>query len=666
MFGIRKVNHHIHRVLLCIVLLLFMVIPFGGEAESFYRSNKPIQYAVGANYVWVVEGENVSTVQISSGEKQAVGVIKSIVRIASEADNLVYLVNSAGRQTLAMIDNNGHELYCVEIPSEMDVWQIEVNQNTVYVLGEFADEASSEVDMHGHAHANRAVYQITPYIDHSFEKLIIDGWNNEYITSLALSDDYLYTYSSDTLEACAVELKTHTLAQTPVSVTHLSYITPANTVDGIPHLYALCYSDQASLWLVNMQSGEKTKVVAKLPDDCYGLRRSRDTLYTLDAKGTTLLSVPIEMGNKSESITIINSLRENTQRMRKATELFHTRYPDIEIAFQWIDDPRILSTGIMSGAEGYDIICVQEHMSVTSSAMMYKAGAIVKLSDYEDITALLPEFLDMFGPVSMEGNLYGVPEMVLPYFWEVDSAIAEKIGCDIPKSSWTWHDFFALADSVAQYNRQNNEYIVLLYDPNFLPYFLIQYNANTVDVMNGTAAYTDSEFIALLAEWRGVYDMGLIDDSNVIPSNALFKTCATDYYGMQSRVLILPPVFNDETRYPTEYVTMEVSANASNKEAAVYFLACYMTPEVLLSEPIDIQGQWLTDIERYTRFDIEISPENEALWRTILSKGTQDYFIGDLYRDQGNTLYPRLLAGEISAEQFAQVCQRRANMVLRE
>jgi len=360
MFGIRKVNHHIHRVLLCIVLLLFMVIPFGGEAESFYRSNKPIQYAVGANYVWVVEGENVSTVQISSGEKQAVGVIKSIVRIASEADNLVYLVNSAGRQTLAMIDNNGHELYCVEIPSEMDVWQIEANQNTVYVLGEFADEASSEVDMHGHAHANRAVYQITPYIDHSFEKLIIDGWNNEYITSLALSDDYLYTYSSDTLEACAVELKTHTLAQTPVSVTHLSYITPANTVDGIPHLYALCYSDQASLWLVNMQSGEKTKVVAKLPDDCYGLRRSRDTLYTLDAKGTTLLSVPIEMGNKSESITIINSLRENTQRMRKATELFHTRYPDIEIAFQWIDDPRILSTGIMSGAEGYDIICVQE------------------------------------------------------------------------------------------------------------------------------------------------------------------------------------------------------------------------------------------------------------------------------------------------------------------
>ena len=116
MFGIRKVNHHIHRVLLCIVLLLFMVIPFGGEAESFYRSNKPIQYAVGANYVWVVEGENVSTVQISSGEKQAVGVIKSIVRIASEADNLVYLVNSAGRQTLDMIDNNGHELYCVEIP----------------------------------------------------------------------------------------------------------------------------------------------------------------------------------------------------------------------------------------------------------------------------------------------------------------------------------------------------------------------------------------------------------------------------------------------------------------------------------------------------------------------------------------------------------------------
>lgn len=63
---------------------------------------------------------------------------------------------------------------------------------------------------------------------------------------------------------------------------------------------------------------------------------------------------------------------------------------------------------------------------------------------------------------------------------------------------------------------------------------------------------------------------------------------------------------------------------------------------------------------------INNSKENEELWLRYLANSVQYYFIGDMYRDQWQVLYPQFINGEITAEQFAQTCQRRADMVLGE
>ena len=142
---------------------------------------------------------------------------------------------------------------------------------------------------------------------------------------------------------------------------------------------------------------------------------------------------------------------------------------------------------------------------------------------------------------------------------------------------------------------------------------------------------------------------------------------------MGSRRLILPPSFDENTRYPADYIAFEINSNSPNQEMAAYFLTCYLNPEAVLSMPIEYDGQWLKDISLYSWEDAEhrdgmaqASPENQEIWRKMLENSVSYVFIGDLDRDIGHTLLPQFYAGELSAEEFGAMCQRRANMVLGE
>ena len=176
--------------------------------------------------------------------------------------------------------------------------------------------------------------------------------------------------------------------------------------------------------------------------------------------------------------------------LRTAIELFNQRYPDVTVTTRVEEDPRVLATAVMAGTAGYDILCTQENNTMSCSPLMFKSGALVDLNQFDEITSLLPEYLDFFDALSLDGHLYGVPVEITPYLWEMNPELAEKLQVEIPSDGWTWDEFFQLADKVAEYNAQAEEPVYLLYDSDFLPYILLEYNLNTIDLSTEISSAT--------------------------------------------------------------------------------------------------------------------------------------------------------------------------------
>lgn len=370
-------------------------------------------------------------------------------------------------------------------------------------------------------------------------------------------------------------------------------------------------------------------------------------------------------------ITIVNTKRKDFPRMVKAIEIFHRRYPNIEVCFHTEDDPRILNAAIMAGTPGYDIIGIQESGMFVASPFLYRSGCFVNLLDYPCIEEQLEDYLDIFRPMSYANDMYGVPELIYPTVWEVNALLAEKIGISVPAYEWTWDEFFAICDQVNAYNTQNQTDYCVLHDGDVLPYLIKQHNSNTIDVASGCGSYATEQYMSYLHKWISANAQGLIDstrDSAYKENNpdTLFYVTQVDYNRLQFGSYIAPPASTLEVRYPVNALHLAVNSNSVLKDAAVYFLSCYLAPEAVLTEPLVYCGQWLKDVSLYSTDYLSISEENQALWVFMLEHGTQYYYIGDIVADQWQTLYPQMISGGITPESFVQTVLRRAEFVLME
>lgn len=376
-------------------------------------------------------------------------------------------------------------------------------------------------------------------------------------------------------------------------------------------------------------------------------------------------------------ITIVNSVRYEVSQMEKAIEIFHRRYPNIAISFKTVDDPRVLNSAVMAGTAGYDIVEIQEAGMSVAGPFLYRSGCFVNLNDYPCITQQMDDYLDLWAPMRYNEDLYGVPDIIWPMAWRMNKPLMEKIGMEEPTYEWTWDDFFALCEQVKAYNAQNQTSYRVLYDGSVLPYLITQHNCNTLNVATGCANYATETYVAYLKQWVAVYQDGLINadlwEGKNDPDTLFYVERAIGYNQMQDNWYMAPPSIEGEPKYPVTAIHLAVNTNSTMKEEAVWFLSCYMSAEAVLSEPLIDCGQWLKDISRYSTAYMHITDENremwehnQALWVYLLENSTQYYIIGDTEKEQWKVLYPQLLAGEITAEQFVQTVERRAEYVLME
>ena len=650
----------------CVLCLLISVCSAQAAGKPIVKSASRMHYAVSNQLLWTVsENGQVSCYDLEKYIKTDVITLEYVSHLSADDQTLYCLTDNGNERNLYFLTPSTVEASPVALDTDFGVRQMEAS-GMLYLLGD-----------------NGRVYQAirrgaeSPYLA---DLLSAPQWENEHISAIAVYNEYLCTYSEETGVLSLLDSTIDggmQLLYLPVKADGLKYIQIGQSTDGVQHIYALRDAQEGTGLLdINLQTGEAAVSALDFPESCIGLRRSQDALYTLSADGTALYAVSIKAksGKTSGTLTLLNAfydLKYPSVREAEAYERFYARYPDIQLVAKSENDLRVVATGIMAGTEGYDITSIQENMTVISSMDMYLAGASVNLEEIPEVAQVLSQCADVLSPVSAEGHLIGIPVFCQPYLWSVNEQLAAELDLQIPRDGWTWDDFFALGEKVQKYNSENGKKICLLRDnTGSLPYFLVQYNANTVDLFNGTAAYDDADFIQSLTRWTQLCKDGLVLSRNEDADAQALLCCEKDthYYSIESGecgTLILPPVFNAQTRYPVDVTRTVINANTPYLEAAEYLISCLFTADALRDSAFVSNNGYLlqADMEK----DLTDDPSgNKQVWYAVLQNAVQDYYIGDLYRDQRKELYPQLLNGEITPEEYAQTCQMRAEMVLGE
>ena len=648
--------------LLMMISLIFccLTIPALAEvkAPQVYASDSPLLYTVKSDGVWLYTQDRLLWYGDGDREPQAIIQRKNIVSLASRVGSteLYYLTEAAdGSQSLHAITAGGTvALDAVSLPDGKRIAELAMSDG----LWGLTEDSSVCAIYTGNG---------------SMTTLSIAGWDNSGVTTFAAYQNQLLAYKAQSGELALLDPFTHTVIAS-VNVPALRDVQIGRLKKGTPTALALLETDAGhELIMIRMDGGEAEVLDANLPADCKGLLRNEQTLYTLGNHETTLFSLSLRelYGETGKSTLTIVNHRSTWNRMKIATDLFHEKYPNVEIVEREMDDGAVIATEMMAGSDGIDLVGIQDAYMPISVGTLLRTGAILDLNQFEELVSLKENYRDIFGMVSISGHWFATPDIPRAHFWRVDINLAKALGWEPPEGRWSWQEFMELAERVKEYNETAEKPMYLLRDDNNLyPYFFHEYQANHVNAYEGVADYTSGAYIHLLEMWKYLNDNHLIDPTPKTSSsttlNVLLYADKIARLGMGSSTYVLPPTESEESLYPIYGIgTLCLNANTRHLEEAVYFLSCYMSVEAV-SYAYANGGQWLIDVEGADDAHVGVSDRNAALWNDMIEHGTPELYLYDISRQQSNTLLPGLLDGSVTPEQFAQISQQLADMMLGE
>lgn len=640
-----------------VVLVVLLLTTVSAVALTLLRQQLPVNGGT-----WIVS-EGVVTYQSSSGGRPKVviedqGIIASYAPQDSTGE-LYYLTKTENGQFFYDVTTYGKHLYePIQLDDMYRVKQFVGDSSCFYVLMDSPSSAAGKV------------YRID---SRSSVPLIVDGWENDRITAIALFQNTLCTYSKDTgLLSVIVGGR---LQNKPVEVHNLKAVMPGYQMGGMELVFGLADSmGDNKLVVINSQTGGTRWIDAKLHRNSNGLTRDYDTLY-VSGKDIDLqpFSITALSGKKYDhQLTLVNiSVPEESITTGKAVELFHERYPDVEVVYRTVDDLRVLSTELMAGEPGIDVFQAQTSWLDLPLSMLVKKGYIVDLTDDPVMQANRVEYRDIWGLVSAEGHQYGVPEMIDIQLWQVNSELAAQLGWEIPELRWTWDDFEELAHRVDEWNQiEENSHIYLIDD--YYMWIYDDYETNHTSPYNGTADYVTDTFVHAMDVYKWLHDHDLIYPNNTtlnkaIPSRTLLgsRSVAT-FRDSQYGPWILPPTENDESVYQTWLTCYCANANSPYAEEAAYLLDCFASSEVTRRVPYYNYGQLLLDKDAYAMDSTPFGndPDEDTVRRVnyLLEHCIERVCIPGMTNLYLIQLRPLFEAGEISSLEFAQRLQEQADM----
>ena len=598
----------------------------------------------------------------ASKEKKDLGTVPGLLSLADDAatGTVCILAEEAGAQRITVMDVDGRPIFAYVLPQGMQCATLTWDGEMLYLLGK-----------------DGLLYRIPVDGELSPEHLPSAG---DGISSVSAKDGKLFLAYGTREEIAIFEANTVTeLAR--CAAPGVTAIAPFPYAEG-KYPVAIWRNDSQQVSIIDAADGSALESNVTFDATCSALCATKTALFTLSADRTQLSYIPLtELGSADNTLYLVNCTEDLDEgRMAAAVDLFHQRYPGVNIVQRWIDDPRDLTTALMSGDQQIDVIFVQEDMLTSSSVHLLKSGATLPLQQFDCIEALpWDAYAFSRGALTVGDSLYGLPFAIEFFPWAVNDLLLEEMGLALPEEGWTWDEFFTLADAVDAYNQEHDTEWLLLDDSCFiLPALFYQYGNENNDLWNGTADYNNEDFIKLVRQWQSLVSRGLVEDSGMSwmepREDALLTICA----GMSNQNLgsahwILPPKLDSGYSFPLDMTTMQISSNSKHPEMAAWFMACCFSPESLHSEPISFQPLLMKDWRRYPDSgepawdeDEILSEANIELWLTALAEGDSLIWYHDLYRDQWREFYPALLDGTLTPEAFAAACQQRADMVLGE
>ncbi|MDO4357738.1 MAG: ABC transporter substrate-binding protein [Clostridia bacterium] len=659
--------------ILCLTLCLLMLFSgtacLGETAATDGSIRSPLAcFAVSGDSVWRANSATL-TCETQEGAHAASAEAANIVAMTGENSTVWCLRGEPGAQTVEQYDANCERLSALSLPDDFYGWQIAANGATLYLLG----ICTSETETNDWSDVKDArIYRLAAEAGAVPEPVRAEGWDNQNIDSFCFSRGTLYIHGG--LSYFTANAESGELATRPIEFS--AYRRPLASgpdLDGAPYVY-LIESDGAPVKLLNLKTGEAVALSDDLPtQDAAGLVADNGMLYAMSRADGLLHSALAARPDDTDytgQLCIVNLF--DYPSVAHAVELFHERYPDVQVAQRTEYDERVLSAALMSGAPGYDIVFTGGGASDFLSPLSWASGAMLDLAQYPEVTQHLPAYQINFDSWQVGDALYGVPLYFSPNFWQIDLEIAAAAGVERPGRDWTWADLAQMADQLEACNRANGTDYKLLTDSPILPFFMQQYTTNALDVEHMTIDYRSEDLRDLLALYRDWHDRGLLTafaDSAPSLFTAEYGMSFVDLYAPD--VLIPPAIRAGDRPLSSAAPSIHVNSNTGDPEMAAYFVACVLNPESEQCNELVFNGPSLKDDSGYAVGEIAQyygmpSEETLALWSELAEHSLTEVFINDLYREQADILFPKYLAGEMSAEEFQQTCQRRSDMILGE
>lgn len=631
-----------------VMMLCCAALPARAEGDALF--------AAGEDKLWQWQ-DGVLSVQVDD-EWEEIARLTDVHALAVGSDVVYCLMGEGARGHVRAISAAGDMVAVYPVGEEIAARQLAVNRSGLFLLAE-----------------DSTIYIRALTGDGAFTPLAAEGWENSAIIRFAVDDELLIA-QKDGETLSVVDLQAKRLRNNVWS--YGLDMTALQLCRAGDETAALALSAEL-LWQIDLRTGGIMPLaraedgivrvgsayslpVAKMPGEPAQLQCSGGAVYLWDVRAGKPKQVNVQpyADDYFDSHLVAVGMPDEAYFAR-AVQQFKQRYPDIQLVIRESEGMYEMTNQLLGGAQGYDLIFTSSGVKAQELRLLGK-GVLMDLGGVEEITSLYPEYLDIFGDFCADGAQYAVSVEFEPVLWCANGLLAGKIGISLPEGHWTWSDLFAMGDAVEAYNAANGTAYALLNDVyGDKPYLLDLIECN-YDRLSG------EEKQALVDGWADLARRGLLSAEGrrtfeACEENAVFTVAyGVRYAQMGEAALLLPPAFDDATRFEMQLTRAMVNANSPHAEAAAYLLACMMQPDALTAIPLDVQGPRLRDeTAEYVSWEeanlgyylesVPISAANDALWRAVIQRAGVAEHIA-LATDQLREAMPKLRDGELSAAEF--------------
>lgn len=664
--------------LLALVLTAGMILSGASFAEESGAAKtlevgKSFQYAVAQDRVWVVTQDGV-TVYDGSMETQVSSfeIDFQPMRLAAGADGLYLLKGEGSASEVVRMDEKGQVTGQWSLPEGTGCVQMEIAE----------DEALLLVDPTGRDHSDDVDEDHLSVLKCQLWSLSLAGGGMtqiegvENLFSISVAGDVIAAYSQDAGEVTLLDRKTRK-PQGRCSVIGQAYVTI--TEEG--ELFALDGAmENTAISYVNIAE-EKLQMIYQVGTWAMGLRTANGYLYCRTMDQNQLLAYPAAEPEATDQVFTIGCLWNQPagEQFTIALEQLKAEFPDLSVEYKVVDVSEELATSLMAGDLGCDVFYYGNGVDGTGAWEYFRAGAFQDLTGYPRVMAAYEETPDVKNLFSCDGGVFGVPmnESIMFHAFQVNQALFDQYGLEVPSDDWTWEDFFALADRVQQLQQQGED--VYLLQDEYNPCYLNQYNLNCM--AENRFDYTDEAYRTNLEKWVQAENAGVIrlipedyDYEQPLGENALFVyvTYINYAYATSEGVYFINlPRLTENTKNIADTWMMVIPAGAKNPEAAEAFLAAMLSKEAMCSyvsvqtigplyQDLDVSG-----IDPRNLAELNLDETNIQRWRNWMANSVNPPEKSFMW-EQMTDWYPQLCSGEMTIDQFLFQTQERADMVLGE